>query len=55
VAKLFDASGKLTDENPRQHIPKFLEAFARWIAALSPSRRVQTARFSRLGRHPKRR
>ena len=32
VAKLFDASGKLTDENTRQHIQKFLEAFVAWIA-----------------------
>src|SRR6266550_8728497 len=32
VAKLFDASGKLTDESTRQHVRKFLEAFLRWIA-----------------------
>ena len=32
VAKLFDASGKLTDETTRQYIQKFLEAFLRWIA-----------------------
>ena len=31
AAKLFDASGKLSDENTRQHIQKFLEAFLRWI------------------------
>jgi chromate reductase, NAD(P)H dehydrogenase (quinone) len=32
VAKLFDASGKLTDQTTRQYIQKFLEAFLRWIA-----------------------
>jgi chromate reductase len=32
VAPLFDSSGRLTDENTRQHIRKFLEAFAVWIA-----------------------
>ena len=31
AAPLFDASAKLTDENTRQHIKKFLEAFAVWI------------------------
>jgi chromate reductase, NAD(P)H dehydrogenase (quinone) len=31
AAALFDASAKLTDENTRQHIKKFLEAFAKWI------------------------
>jgi chromate reductase len=31
AAPLFDASGKLTDENTRQHIKKFLESFAVWI------------------------
>ena len=31
AATLFDASAKLTDENTRQHIKKFLEAFAQWI------------------------
>jgi chromate reductase, NAD(P)H dehydrogenase (quinone) len=35
VAKLFDASGKLTDETTRQYIQKFLEAFLRWIARFS--------------------
>jgi chromate reductase, NAD(P)H dehydrogenase (quinone) len=38
VAKLFDASGKLTDENTRQHIQKFLEAFVQWIARFKPER-----------------
>ena len=32
AAPLFDSSGKLTDENTRQHIKKFLESFAVWIA-----------------------
>jgi chromate reductase len=32
AAPLFDASGKLTDENSRQYIKKFLESFATWIA-----------------------
>jgi chromate reductase len=31
AAPLFDSSGKLTDENTRQHVKKFLEAFAVWI------------------------
>lgn len=31
AAALFDASSKLTDENTRQHIKKFLEAFSIWI------------------------
>ena len=31
AAPLFDASAKLTDENTRQHVKKFLEAFAVWI------------------------
>ena len=31
AAALFDASGKLTDENTRQHVQKFLAAFAVWI------------------------
>jgi chromate reductase len=31
AAPLFDASGKLTDENTRQYIKKFLDAFAIWI------------------------
>lgn len=31
VAALFDAGGRLADENTRQHIKKFLEAFVLWI------------------------
>ena len=31
AAPLFDASCKLTDENTRQHVKTFLEAFAVWI------------------------
>ena len=31
AAPLLDSSGKLTDENTRQHIKKFLESFAVWI------------------------
>jgi chromate reductase len=31
AAPLFDGSGKLTDENTRQHVKKFLEAFVVWI------------------------
>jgi chromate reductase len=31
AAPFFDASAKLTDENTRQHIKKFLDAFAVWI------------------------
>ena len=36
AAKLFDALGKLTDENTLQHIQKFLEAFFQWIARFKP-------------------
>jgi chromate reductase len=32
AAPLFDATGKLTDENTCQYIKKFLEAFAIWIS-----------------------
>ena len=32
AAPLFDASGKLIDENTRQHLKKFLDALANWIA-----------------------
>jgi chromate reductase len=32
VAKMFDPSGRLTDENTRQHIQKFLVSFVGWIA-----------------------
>ncbi len=32
VAPMFDASARLTDETTRQHLLKFLEAFASWIA-----------------------
>jgi chromate reductase, NAD(P)H dehydrogenase (quinone) len=32
AAPLFDAASKLTDENTRQHIKKFLDAFAIWIS-----------------------
>jgi chromate reductase, NAD(P)H dehydrogenase (quinone) len=32
AAPLFDSSGKLTDENTRQYIKRFLESFANWIA-----------------------
>jgi chromate reductase, NAD(P)H dehydrogenase (quinone) len=31
AAPLFDASSKLTDENTRQYLKKFLEAFASWV------------------------
>ncbi len=31
AAKLFDESARLTDDNTRQHIAKFLEAFAGWV------------------------
>ena len=31
AAPLFDASGKLIDENTRQYIKKFIDAFATWI------------------------
>jgi len=31
AAPLFDSAGKLIDENTRQHVKKFLEAFASWI------------------------
>jgi chromate reductase, NAD(P)H dehydrogenase (quinone) len=31
AAPLFDSAGKLTDENTRQHLRRFLESFAGWI------------------------
>ena len=31
AAPLFDSSGRLIDENTRQHLKKFLEAFVIWI------------------------
>jgi chromate reductase len=31
AATLFDASSKLTDENTRHYLKKFLDAFAIWI------------------------
>ena len=31
AAPLFDASAKLTDDNTRQHVKKFLDAFVVWI------------------------
>ena len=31
AAPLFDASGHLTDENTRQHVKRFLEAFVVWV------------------------
>jgi hypothetical protein len=40
VAKLFGASGNLTDENTRQHLAKFLEALARWIALIKRNQTI---------------
>jgi chromate reductase len=31
AAPLFDATGKLTDENTRQHLKRFLDAFVTWV------------------------
>jgi chromate reductase, NAD(P)H dehydrogenase (quinone) len=31
AAPLFDSSGRLTDDNTRQHLKKFLEAFVVWV------------------------
>jgi chromate reductase len=31
AAKLFDNSGKLTDESTREHLRKFIDAFAKWV------------------------
>jgi chromate reductase, NAD(P)H dehydrogenase (quinone) len=31
AAKLFDESGKLTDDSTRDFLQKFLQAFAQWI------------------------
>ena len=36
AAPLFDASGRLTDENTRQHVKKFLEAFVVWVGRFKP-------------------
>jgi len=37
AAPLFDASGRLTDENTRQHLKKFLDAFALWVKRFKDS------------------
>jgi chromate reductase len=34
AAQLFDEAGNLIDESTRQHLAKFFEAFARWIALI---------------------
>ena len=31
AAKLFDNSGKLTDESTREHLRKFIDAYAKWV------------------------
>jgi chromate reductase, NAD(P)H dehydrogenase (quinone) len=31
AAQLFDESGRLTDENTREHVKKFLQAFVVWV------------------------
>ena len=31
AAKLFDNNGKLTDESTREHLQKFIDAFAQWV------------------------
>jgi len=31
AAKVFDNSGKLTDESTREHLQKFIDAFAQWV------------------------
>jgi chromate reductase, NAD(P)H dehydrogenase (quinone) len=31
AAKLFDNSGKLADESTREHLQKFVDAFAKWV------------------------
>ena len=36
AAPLFDASGRLTDENTRQHVRKFLGAFVLWVERFKP-------------------
>lgn len=36
VAKLFDAEGKLTDENTREFLTNFLHAFAAWAETNAP-------------------
>ncbi len=35
AATLFDKEGNLTNESTREHLTNFMEAFARWIEALS--------------------
>lgn len=35
ASELFDANGRLTDEGTREHLVKFLTAFAAWIRRLS--------------------
>jgi chromate reductase len=36
AAPLFDESGRLTDENTRQHVKKFLQAFVVWVERIKP-------------------
>jgi len=38
AAKLFDNSGKLADESTREHLQKFIDAFAKWVARNSDER-----------------
>src|ERR671912_2417285 len=36
AAPLFDSSNRLVDENTRQHVKKFLEAFVVWVGRFKP-------------------
>jgi chromate reductase, NAD(P)H dehydrogenase (quinone) len=36
AAQLFDESGRLSDENTRQHVKKFLQAFVAWVERFKP-------------------
>ena len=38
ASEMFDADGRLTDEATREHLAKFLVAFAAWIARVGGSR-----------------
>ncbi len=38
AAKLFDNNGKLTDESTREHLRKFIDAFAKWVVRNSDER-----------------
>lgn len=39
AGKLFDASGKMTNESTREFLDKFIEAYAAWVEKIAPVRK----------------